>query len=160
MIKFLQKKAKTTYEKLANIAYAYIINVVWTLIVATLYKWLFAPVISESGQMFSYGYKHEFLIYAISTVIFAPFFEEILFRHLPLQIIKKTNREDLLLPTMLFTSVVFGLLHDSGVWSVPIQGVFGFIISCVYVKNGYSYWSAVLLHMIWNAGLIFGLVNI
>lgn len=156
MFKFLEKEEKTFLGKCANIALAYFINVIWVVGILKIYKWVF-----ELNYQFIYSpYKRPEIIEFIGAVIMAPLIEEILFRHAPLQYIKATDKKKLLIPTMLFTSVVFGLVHQGGAWSVPIQGVGGFLIACVYVKNGYSYWSAVATHCLWNLSLVSGILNI
>ena len=158
MFKFLKKTATSFWEKAANVALAYIINVVWAIGVIKFYNWLF-----ESGySTFQFGsYKREKWIEIVAAVLMAPLLEEILCRKLPLDIVKYSGKEkELLIPVMLFTSVVFGLMHSGGLWSVPLQGVGGFILASIYVKNGYSYWSSVILHAMWNAGLVFGVLNL
>lgn len=164
MLKFLKRKAKTTYEKVANVCAGYIGAVLITLGAIKFYKWLFEV---DQSQGFSFTifdqfytpYKHMFAIEFFFACIMAPLIEEIMFRHFPLRVIKATKKEELIVPTILFTSVVFGLMHNGAV-SIPIQGVFGLIASVVYLKNGYSYVSSVALHAMWNTSLLLGILNI
>lgn len=165
MLKFLKKQAKSTFERIGTITAGYFVTVLATIGAVKFYSWLFELDQSSSGfgftifDQFFAPYKHLFAIQFFFGCIIAPLIEEILFRHLPLQVIRATKKEELLVPTILFTSVVFGLMHE-GAASIPIQGVFGLIASIVYLKNGYSYISSVALHAIWNTSLLLGILNI
>ncbi len=158
MFKFLEKEEKTFLGKCANIALAYFIMVIWTILVLKLYQWLFAV---ESWNPFGqFGiYKHPFFIQFFLSCIMAPLWEEIIFRKLPIDLAKSTGKKEIMLPVILASSVIFGIGHQ-GVPSILLQGVGGFIISCLYIKNGYSYWSSVTLHFMWNTSLLFGFLNL
>lgn len=167
MFKFLKKKAKTVTDKLANIALAYLAMVFITIGVLIFYKWLFEV---DSYTAFGFGgifdqffipvYKHPFWIDFIAGCVLAPISEEIIFRHLPLRVLKAAGKEkELLLPSILFTSTVFGLMHQ-GYYSLLIQGVGGLIFSVVYIKNGYSLYSSILSHALWNATLTLGILSL
>lgn len=162
MFKFLQKKATTFWEKAANVALAFVVNVAITIPVIKFYEWLFSTSYSINAQynilgQFSGYYRNQFWIDFFLAVIMAPLWEEIVFRKFPLDFVK--GKDHLMISMMLFSSVIFGLGHY-GVPSLLIQGVGGFIIACIYVKNGYSYWSAVALHALWNLSLTLGLLNL
>jgi hypothetical protein len=45
--------------------------------------------------------------------------------------------------------VLFAWVHGSTT-NILIQGVGGFFFGWVYIKNGYSYWSAILAHALYN----------
>lgn len=92
-----------------------------------------------------------------SYCIFPPLFEELLFRHVPIRFAKAAG-EKYIIPTIIFTSAIFGLVHGNGMYSVLIQGVGGFVLSCLYIKNNYSYWSTVTAHSLWNISVIY-LIN-
>jgi membrane protease YdiL (CAAX protease family) len=90
------------------------------------------------------------------SCILTPLWEELLFRHIPLQTLKlisfrsEAQRLKALFLTVLLSSVIFGLVHGRGGISILIQGVCGLAFSYVYLKNSYSYWSAVILHSLYN----------
>jgi membrane protease YdiL (CAAX protease family) len=88
--------------------------------------------------------------------IMAPFWEEIVFRYFPLRLIQTLERPgiNLVLPAVMFTSVIFGLAHGS-VFNILFQGASGMLLAWVFLKNN-SYWSAVILHSLWNTMLLFG----
>lgn len=158
MLKFLQNEERTFLGKCANIALGFILLVIWAVIVVAFYKWLFA---SKSWNPFGQIliYEHPFFIQIFLTCIMAPLWEELVFRKLPLDIVKATEKKELIIPVILFTSVIFGLVHQ-GVPSILLQGAGGFVIACVYIKNGYSYWSSVTLHAMWNISLTFGILTL
>jgi membrane protease YdiL (CAAX protease family) len=83
------------------------------------------------------------------TCIVAPLWEELAFRVIPITIAKVMNT-DTVVPVVLLSSLIFGWGHGSGPMSLLFQGVLGFIFSVVYIKNNYSYLSAVVLHAFWN----------
>ena len=92
--------------------------------------------------------------------IFAPLWEEALFRHFPFQILKVfPHREKLLWPVILGTSFIFGYMHGHS-YNVGMQGLVGVVFAHVYIRNGYSYWSSVALHSLYNLTLTIGLVNL
>lgn len=97
------------------------------------------------------------------SCICAPIFEELIFRHIPLQTAKliydpsTAKGLKLTMLTVMMSSFIFGWGHGHGWNSVLIQGVCGVVFSYIYLKNNYSYWSAVLAHSIYN--LIWTLVE-
>lgn len=158
MLKFLKKTETTLMGKLGNIALGFMVMATWTLGVVYFYDWLFKV---ESWNPFEQmgRFKHPLLVEIFLACIMAPLWEEVVFRKFPLDVIKASKKEELLIPTMLFTSVIFGLGHY-GVPSLLIQGVGGFVMSAVYIKNGFSYWSSCFMHFLWNASLMFGVLNL
>jgi membrane protease YdiL (CAAX protease family) len=165
MLKFLTTPETKLFNKIANIALGFIFLMIWTWLVLKFYKWLFTTEgytlgIDLFDQFFvKPKFKHQFAIDFFFGCLIAPLIEEVLFRHLPLQIIKATGKDRLLIPTILFTSIVFGLMHQGSI-SILIQGVAGFIMSVLYLRNNYSYWSSVCLHFLWNTMLLISLVNL
>lgn len=81
------------------------------------------------------------------TLIFSPFIEELIFRVGPMEYVK--NQPDKVVPMIIMSSALFGYLHY-GPQSWLVQGVFGAVLCVVYLKNGRSYWSVVVLHFLWN----------
>ena len=89
------------------------------------------------------------------SCIFAPIWEEAVFRHAPLQIAKKLGRKSLVVPVALISSVLFGWGHGYGPVSVLLQGVGGLVLCFVYVETGYCYWASVTTHFLWNLSIIY-----
>lgn len=89
--------------------------------------------------------------------IFAPLWEELVFRHAPLLIAKRFSKpgKSVIWPVVIISSALFGWGHGAGPISLLIQGVGGLIFSYVYLKNNYSYWSSTFLHFLWNFSLMF-----
>lgn len=109
---------------------------------AYFYKWLVGVIWNWDTQL--YDPTGPFALF--SSLVQAPLIEELIFRYAPLQFVKGTPH---VLPMMIISSAIFGWLHG-GFINVMMQGVTGFCFAVVYVKNGYHYWSAVLLHAAWN----------
>jgi membrane protease YdiL (CAAX protease family) len=97
--------------------------------------------------------KWAILIYAC---LFSPLWEEALFRWAPIEVAKRTGvLGKIKWPLIIATSIIFAMTHK-GTLSIPIQGTFGLILSIVYIETN-SYWSAVLLHSLWNLMVILGM---
>lgn len=157
-LSFLDRKETTFLGKAGNVLIAFVIMFVTMLFVNFLYSWLFSGHIEFPGfEQITFGpiwvYDHPFLVEIFLSVLLAPLIEELFFRHFPIQIIKATGKKELLWPTILFTSALFGIMHD-GYPSILLQGVGGLLLSIVYIKNNYSYWSSVALHAMWNLSLL------
>ena|SRR6266496_2024741 len=89
--------------------------------------------------------------------IMAPLIEELIFRYGTFQVLRTSSKfEQLKLPVMIISSVIFGWLHGS-FFNVYIQGTAGFIMAWVYLKNNHSYWSSVIVHACWNFALLYWL---
>jgi membrane protease YdiL (CAAX protease family) len=149
---FLATPETTLFGKIRNILAGFTLNVLYTAIIASLLKVLFA---TEPIAQYGYRFAHEGLILFFFSVILAPLWEELAFRVLPLHFTR--NNPKLLVPLVLLSSLIFGILHG-GPLSILIQGVSGFIMACVYIKNGYSYISSVIYHMLWNGLLMAGVI--
>lgn len=160
MLKWLKKSTTSLKGKLLNLGVAYLGLMIWLKLITSFYSWLFEKSYSF-GQLFPFfnSYKRPELVDFFYYCLAAPLFEEIVFRKFPLDVIKSTKKDDLIIPTILFTSVIFGLVHgDSD--RVLVQGVGGFILSILYIKNGYSYWSVICLHALWNSTLLYGIIKL
>lgn len=93
--------------------------------------------------------------------VVAPFAEELIFRHLPLQIASRYKNFDQIKWYLVgVLAVIFGWLHGS-YFNVLVQGVVGFFMGWVYIKNKMSYLSAVGAHFLWNLmlGIVFPLLT-
>jgi len=95
------------------------------------------------------------------ALIWAPFFEELLYRVLPLSLAAAWDKGDgrLIRFTMIaFCGVLFGLGHGSVV-SILFQGVLGYMLARLFVKNYTSmvgaYLSCVFVHFAYNYTLTF-----
>lgn len=93
----------------------------------------------------------------VSSVIFAPLVEELLFRVFPIQIMKQTNTLDKLkIPVCIGISITFGFIHGSN-WNCFVQGALGITLCWLYIKNNFSYWSIVFVHSFYNFTVAFAL---
>jgi membrane protease YdiL (CAAX protease family) len=80
----------------------------------------------------------------------APIFEELVFRFIPLTLLKDTQLfKEKSMYFVAILAILFGAIHG-GFYNILIQGVAGFAFGWVYVKNGMSYWSAVSAHFLYN----------
>lgn len=126
-----------------NVALGFMVCLLWVSLVVTFLRQMPRQFsISQAGFTFFF------------TCLLAPLWEELAFRHGPLQIAKKAG-EEYVLPLVVISSAWFGWMHGNGSVSILIQGVTGFIIAMVYIKNGFHYWSGVFLHFLWNFFLAF-----
>jgi membrane protease YdiL (CAAX protease family) len=86
----------------------------------------------------------------IYSCIFSPLWEEALYRWAPIEASRRLGvLEKVKWPLLVTTSILFGLTHGSTL-NIPVQGVFGLILSILYIENKFSYISVVILHMLWN----------
>lgn len=119
-------------RKVINIATGYTVMLIYTFI---FYKFNKAAMAAVWGE-FTY------------SCIIAPLWESLVFIWAPLALVK--DKKHLWLPVVIISSFIFGMGHKFSPNPILIQGVFGVIFSMVYIKNGFSYWSAVILHGLWN----------
>ena len=134
---FLGEPSTGFTDRVKNILLAFAIYAVWIYLYSHFMDYMYQGQIGEAPM------KLQFFM----ACVFAPITEEVIFRVGPIQLVK--DHPKLVLPTIILSSALFGWLHY-GAASWPIQGVLGFILSIVYIKNGRSYWSAVALHAMWN----------
>ena len=96
----------------------------------------------------------------IYACVFAPIFEEIIFRWIPitfLMLMMGKKFENVKWHIAALLAIVFGAAHY-GYFSIYIQGVFGFFVTYVYYNNRkYMYLSGVIMHMAWNFTLYYTL---
>jgi len=88
------------------------------------------------------------LVFACAIV---PWGEELLFRHIPFQLLKKTEifQGDGKWWFVILIGLIFGWCHGS-YYNIFCQGVVGVALGWIYIKNGYSYLSAVSAHGLYN----------
>lgn len=89
--------------------------------------------------------------------IMAPLWEESIFRYFSIRFAQFCDalikRAWMLLPMVLLSSIVFGILHGT-VFNILFQGVGGLIFCWLYLKNNNSFWSVVAAHGLWNLGVL------
>lgn len=142
-------------EKGAVIASAFLIDIFWTAFVLLfITKVLDLNVVGYITAMpfglsnIGGGWTMFFL-----AVVLAPLWEEAVFRYFPLSIAKGVDKK-YTWPIVVLSSIIFGLAHGS-VINILIQGVSGFLLAGVYIKNGFSYRSSVCYHALWNGMVMF-----
>lgn len=147
LTKFLLQQETTFLGKAKNVGFGFAIMCIWiffvTLALSKLYR----------GFQFYTPPSEQFVFF--TTVILAPFWEEAVFRYFPITLARKLGVDNFLIPFMVLSSIIFGLGHGSPI-NILIQGAMGFVMACIYVKNGFSYWSTVTLHALWNFMCIIG----
>ena len=139
-------KIKNEIKKIKVVLICVILYVVWALLTTRGYKFLFPnPDEIIIQPVFS-------LTVFLSSCLYAPIWEECLFRYIPLSSMNKIRGGDkLTVEIVLLTSIIFGWLHGS-IYNIAIQGVAGLLFSYVYLyTNSYKY--TVLTHMLCNVCL-------
>lgn len=150
-MKFLNTPSTSFWAKLRTILFGFLTVFIWIYFVTHLLNWLYPPT-TEEGNPY---YTAPPLAYELfMACIFAPLWEELAFRHAPGLLVKALG-DKFLVPVMILSSAIFGWGHGHGPESVMRQGVMGFVFFYVYIKNGYSYWSSVVLHAAWNTFVFF-----
>jgi len=100
-----------------------------------------------------------FIFMIFRAVILAPLVEEGFWRYFVISLIRyRSDYNHLRLPFVIGGSLLFGYWHG-GETNILVQGLFGFCLYWVYIKNGFSYWSSVLVHAAYNALLIGGVIS-
>lgn len=136
------------WKKIKNIIFGYVLCLVWILIVDYFFSQIgYFPVEEESEQSDSFYY----IVFMLC--IWAPLWEEALYRYGPITIAKSIGNQ-YVMPVVIMSSCIFGWGHGESHDGVLIQGVLGFIFSIVYIKNNYSYLSSVFLHSWYNLTLL------
>lgn len=90
---------------------------------------------------------------AFFSCIWAPIWEELTYRWVPVQIAKREFPK-LLLPLIVLSSALFGWGHGECQEGVFIQGVLGLIFTWVYLKTDNILY-CILLHCIYNSFITF-----
>jgi membrane protease YdiL (CAAX protease family) len=130
---------KKLLHRIGNIIFAYSFIMSWIWMTYTLVNRWVPMQVDEPNHYFS----------LFMTVIWAPLWEEAVFRHAAIQLARKID-EAVIFPVCLISSAIFGLGHRFGAISILMQGVAGLALCWVYIKNGYSYISSVIVHFLWN----------
>lgn len=132
-----------TVGKFKNIALGFVVILVWIIgIQAFLSLFINIPSFIPNKSTVT-------VIGLFFGCVWAPLWEELAFRVVPITLAKVISAEAVL-PVVFLSSLLFGWGHNHGPVSLLFQGVTGFIISVVYIKNNYCYFSVVGLHAFWN----------
>jgi membrane protease YdiL (CAAX protease family) len=141
------------YGRFKNIALGFFLSMIWMAIAAPFFNHL-GPQNPPMFDPFNIPPPETLLHSFFYGCISAPFWEEVVFRWFPLYCTKNLSN-NYKIPIILASCIGFGLIHGD-VCHIWLQGVSGLVIACIYIKNGYHYWSAVILHFLWNYMCIFG----
>lgn len=147
------KPEVSVFGKLKNIIFGAVLYVIWAQLVFLLYgatipEFMATDIMLQIVQTLQVRkFSPEFMF--VVMCIFAPIFEELIYRQ-HLSIARYIKIPGILLYAVLISSLLFGKAHSLGVWSAPVQGVAGLIFCYVYIKNGYSYVSSVIMHLFIN----------
>jgi len=122
---------------------------------------IFALILGKLGiaKFWMYSSEADNPLQLTYGCVFAPIFEELIFRWLPIIWVMAivNNAETFKRWRWYFAgiiSIVFGVAHF-GYFSIFIQGVSGFGFCYLYFKNRYGWLSAVVAHSMWNFALTY-----
>ena len=161
---------KQLFKVCRNVLAAFSINLIWLILlflflsyalgydlelIRNWYESLLVPINGSGYTGYTVQYNNVRIIWW--GLIFAPLWEELLFRFLPLEAVRWAGHwgKRMTLPIIFASSIIFGLLHGA-VINIIIQGFGGLLISWVYISGG-RYWGAVATHVLWNTMIIYGL---
>ena len=85
----------------------------------------------------------------INACIISPLWEEAVYRYAPIEICKIVNKR-LLVPVIIAVSFLFGFGHDGTIENIYYQGVFGLMLSYIYLNVKHPYSTVFFLHFLWN----------
>lgn len=129
--------------KLKNISLAFVVCLIWTIAMQA-----FLSLFTSMPPFLSH--RSTFSVAGLFFgCVWAPIWEELAFRVVPVTIARTLNQEAVL-PVVFLSSIIFGWAHNFGPVSLLFQGFMGFAFSVMYIKNNYCYASAVTLHSMWN----------
>lgn len=150
-MKFLFQYNTSILTKARNIALGLVMCICWFFVISTLIKFISPPPIITFQLINSP--PPPFLYILFFSWIAAPITEQLAFCHGPLTLVKDREPKKILALSFIMC-YIFGILH--GGHGVVKQGVLGAIFTGVYIKNGYCYWSSVIIHSLWNVYVYFG----
>lgn len=132
-------------KKLFNIGFAFVMALVVTFIFAIVLNYLY-----PGADISILATEKSSLRTILFACIFAPFMEEFFWRWAPITLMRHNkNWDKTKWAFVVIVSFLFGVWHGD-YSNVYQQGVVGFFLGWVYIKNNYSYLSSVFLHMCWN----------
>lgn len=91
---------------------------------------------------------------AFIACIWAPIWEEMMYRWAPIQIVKRLKKEEIMWPVIIISSATFGWGHEECQEGVFIQGIFGIISSYIYLKTN-RIWNCIVIHSLYNGIILF-----
>lgn len=140
----------TLEYKVKNIMIALIGSIVLVMI-STLLLSFITPIPDSEGAIRIFTENHKILLYPFFYgCVVAPIVEESLFRYAPMQCIRTHPRfEDIKLPVVIGLSIIFGWMHGTEI-NVFIQGEVSLCLYWVYLKNGFSLTSSIIVHSLYN----------
>jgi membrane protease YdiL (CAAX protease family) len=134
---------KNLFDKLKNVFAVFGAYTVYAFLVYHVIFW-FMPELSSQMSLYKFAWSTFFTI-----CVLAPLTEELFWRFIPIKIMLMLDfPKKLMWLIMLGISACFGWYHNGAV-TVIAQGVFGVMLSWLYIKND-SYWLNVLAHFLWN----------
>ena len=169
---FDRKIAFSRNDQIKNILVTYGLCWFWVAIVATSIKYLMLsigvgaelvsqpPILSVLPNMLNEHWP-EFAVVVQGSIflriflilIFAPVFEEIVFRLFPLTLVQRSRPEVIFAVQLAICGVIFGYMHGSPL-NVFIQGVLGFMLGRLYIANSSSmrasWGSCAAVHAMYN----------
>ncbi|PIR66980.1 MAG: hypothetical protein COU51_01015 [Parcubacteria group bacterium CG10_big_fil_rev_8_21_14_0_10_36_14] len=177
----LQKQRRTFIEKTTVVLTALVVDLIYNglmilfltrlLSQETLHKHSFTlwnyVVKQDVLSLLQVGLTRSLVAYIFFACILAPVWEELAFRWywfskklrnrdedeiLKPSVIKRLGRKPIY-PIIIITSLVFGVVHGGAI-NILLQGFGGFVLSYVYLRNGRSLASGMILHSLFNASLI------
>lgn len=149
----LNTPSTTFFGKFRTILIGYMVLALWMLGVSHFLNFLFPPPppVPDFLKDTPPPIRAELFI----GVIWAPFWEEMFCRHAFGLIVKRIGNQ-FLLPAMIISSAIFAMGHGDDIqFNVMKQGIMGMIFFYVYIKNGYSVASSIILHSAWNLSVMF-----
>lgn len=150
---FSHEPSLTFRKKLANFFGLFIFENLWVYGVFALISFLWpmygmAPV-DPMQEMMEQIFGPTLRFNLFMAVIIAPVTEEILFRWLPVRFADQAPRR-LFVPIIVLSQFIFGYIHGAGGLSLMIQGLGGFLMCWLYIRNGRNLWWTISYHMLWN----------
>ena len=125
-------------------------------------RWIILFILFTAWVVVVSGFDKYSLLYPL---LFAPVIEELVFRYAVIEIIYRTENPDKWKwQIVIISSFIFGAIHLNQNMFL-IQGVFGFILSYLYIRFKErnrqsvirSYLLVVFIHFLWNFFCVFGL---
>ena len=150
-MKYLNAPSTTFAGKAGTILLGYIFMLIYMISMSHFTTWLYPPPPGYDSTPSGPVEQIPVLYTIFISMIWAPFWEEMVHRHAFGLIVKRIGSQ-FLLPTMILSSFLFGVGHDNGTqMNMLHQGMMGMVFFYVYAKNGYSVLSSIILHSAWNA---------
>lgn len=165
------------YRQLMNVWAAYGLTIFWVMLVLTATKALLAIYGLDSAELlgqppwmcvslrvlgnyspsWAAAVQTNVWLYLFLLLVFAPVFEEIVFRLFFMTLVQWSRPQIRLAMQLAVCGILFGILHG-GPWNVFVQGVLGFILARLYVANCrtmFSAWfSCALVHFMYNLSVL------